>query len=191
MLNKGDKNMKWLIRILSKSNRKTRGFTLIELMVVVIVVGILAAAAIPIYRFALSRAYSSEAKATMGTMLTSMKVFYAENNNAYPTFVFGESAETGGATADLMSRLGVDTDTNNWWHAGYEKGSPSTATCSFGATDGTTGAIPAFVSARVDLTGAGSLLIYAAGDEDETPDLPIENIVIVYDVVNDKWYTAF
>ena len=182
--------MKWLIGMLTKSNRNKRGFTLIELMVVVIVVGILAAAAIPIYRFAMSRAYSSEAKATIGTMLTSMKVFYAENNNAYPPFVWGTSDE-GTQANDIMSILGVDTDTNNWWHAGFEKGVTSAATCSFGTCD-TGQSPPTFVTDRVTLTDAGRPLIWAAGDVDATnPDLPIENIVVVYDVENDKWYTAF
>lgn len=48
-----------------------QGFTLIELMVVVTVIGVLAAAAVPIYRFAANRAYGSEGKATVGTMRKS------------------------------------------------------------------------------------------------------------------------
>lgn len=46
-------------------------FTLIELMVVVIMLGVLAAAAVPIYRFAVNRAYGSEGKATVGTVRKS------------------------------------------------------------------------------------------------------------------------
>jgi len=181
--------MKWLIRILSKSNKNKRGFTLIELMVVVIVVGILAAAAIPIYRFAMSRAYSSEAKATIGTMLTSMKVFYAENNNAYPTFVWGVSDELDPAD-DIMSILGVDTDTNNWWHAGYEKGLASTPTCSFGTVIAG-GIFPNNSGEITPLGSAAGPYLWAYGDVDEDPDLPIEDIEIVYDVGDDQWYTVF
>ena len=175
--------MKWLIGMLSKSNRNKRGFTLIELMVVVIVVGILAAAAIPIYRFAMSRAYSSEAKATMGTMLTSMKVFYAENDNAYPAFVWGASNEST-ESADIMSILGVDTDTNTWWHAGFEKGVASAATCAFGTVE--TAAIPANIT-KISFTGTGPL-VWADGT---VADKPITDIEIVYDVGADQWYTAF
>ena len=98
--------MTWLTKILGNSKKNKRGFTLIELMVVVIVVGILAAAAVPIYRFALSRAYSSEGKATMGTIRTAELVWAQEDpNEQYLT----------GAGATILPLLGVEIDKNSWW----------------------------------------------------------------------------
>ncbi len=61
-------------------NRKNKGFTLIELMVVVIIVGILAAVAVPIYRANIKKAAASEGAALLGSVLTAEKVYYAENN---------------------------------------------------------------------------------------------------------------
>jgi len=95
--------MAWLTKILVKGNKSKGGFTLIELMVVVIIVGILAAAAVPIYRFALDRAYSSEAKAALGTIRAAESVEHAENA-AYK------------ATTDILTDLGVDPTKNTWFN---------------------------------------------------------------------------
>lgn len=55
----------------SDYRKAKQGFTLIELMVVVTVVGALAAAVVPIYRFAVNRACRSEGKATLDAMRRS------------------------------------------------------------------------------------------------------------------------
>ena len=68
--------------------KRRKGFTLIELMVVVIIVGVLAAVAIPIYRANVRKAMASEGAALLGAVLTSQKVYYAE----YNTFCDDESA---------------------------------------------------------------------------------------------------
>ncbi len=58
-------------------NRK-KGFTLVELMVVILIVSILAAVAIPILRARIDSAKWSEGKAMMGTLATALRAFCAE-----------------------------------------------------------------------------------------------------------------
>lgn len=62
-----------------EKDRKRRGFTLIELMVVILVVGVLAAVAVPIIRGRNEQAKWSEAVATAGTIRTALRIYYAEN----------------------------------------------------------------------------------------------------------------
>ncbi len=62
-----------------------RGFTLIELMIVVAIIGILAGIAIPNYLTYQARAKQSEAKIGLGGIFTTATAFFADNNTFVAT----------------------------------------------------------------------------------------------------------
>ena len=69
-------------KYLQHLNKKSKdgGFTLIELLVVIIIVGVLAAIALPSFLNQIGKARGSEAKATLGTINRSQQAYRLENN---------------------------------------------------------------------------------------------------------------
>ena len=63
-----------------KQLKSQKGFTLIELMIVVAIIGILAAIAIPNFLAYQAKAKQSEAKVSLGAIFTSVVAFQAESN---------------------------------------------------------------------------------------------------------------
>jgi prepilin-type N-terminal cleavage/methylation domain-containing protein len=64
--------------------RQESGFTLIELMVVIAILGILAVTAMPFYQTWQQRAYGSEATLMMKKLMDAQIVFFLENNRFFP-----------------------------------------------------------------------------------------------------------
>ena len=65
-------------------HNKKKGFTLIELLIVVVIVGILALAAIPLIASNTEEARSSEARASLGALKDRARVVY-QRTSAAPT----------------------------------------------------------------------------------------------------------
>jgi len=83
-------------------NTKEKGFTMIELMIVVVIIGILAALAIPKFMLSTNRAKQSEAKLLL-KQIYAMQHAYRQEYNTYPSY-----AVTTPGTASAWVDIGVD-----------------------------------------------------------------------------------
>lgn len=77
--------------------RNTKGFTLIELMIVVAIIGILAAIAIPNFLNYQCKSKQSEAKQSLGTLAKDMQAYAAEHDT-YPSDIANLNWEAKGDT---------------------------------------------------------------------------------------------
>ncbi|MBO9666027.1 MAG: prepilin-type N-terminal cleavage/methylation domain-containing protein [Bdellovibrio sp.] len=69
-----------------KSRTSQAGFSLVELMVVVAIIGVLAAIAVPQVNKYIAKARQSEAKTNLASIYTSEKAFFAEYNGYHSMF---------------------------------------------------------------------------------------------------------
>jgi len=124
-------------------NRKTRGFTLVEILIVVIILGILAAVVIPQFTNASSDARNSNLRSQLKTLRTQVELYKVHHNNSpppvtslwtlmlNPTNTSGTTSATANATFKfgpyikqtptnpINGRTGVSTaatDTNAGWY---------------------------------------------------------------------------
>jgi len=68
------------------------GFTLVEILIVVVIIGILATVAIPTYFKYVERGYASDAKVQIKNILQNAELYFAETND-WPTDVQTMMAE--------------------------------------------------------------------------------------------------
>ncbi len=143
-----------------KAENNEKGFTLIELLVVVIIIGVLAAVALPNLLGQVGKARESEAKTTVGAVNRAQQGFHFERQTfaggtdieqagnplgvvVDPEYYSYTIAANGGTDAQVTTSTldGVNDGVRNY--AGginYDAGAYSTVVCQSDAVDGAVGA---------------------------------------------------
>jgi type IV pilus assembly protein PilA len=97
--------------------RYKQGFTLIELLIVVVIIGILAAIAIPKFANTKEKAYVASMKTDLRNLITAQDAYYADNNSWYA-----------GSTANLGTNYRASTGISVVIGGGSASGWQATAT---------------------------------------------------------------
>ncbi len=152
-----------------------RGFTLIELMIVVAIIGILSSIAIPNFLKFQARSKQSEVKANLKSVFTAEKAYYQEKDTYSPNINdVGFSPErgnrytyylgSGSSQARSATSLGADTSPPSLTTIQAD-------TFKFGTTSGIAATMTAKFTAVVTVGNTGDFTATAAGNIDNDPTL--------------------
>ncbi|MBW1915780.1 MAG: prepilin-type N-terminal cleavage/methylation domain-containing protein [Deltaproteobacteria bacterium] len=115
--------------MLSKFHRKDEGFTLIELMIVIAIIGILAAIAIPQFSAYRTRSYNSAAQSDVRNVATAQEAYYVDNSTYSANYV-----DLAGVTYGYMQsgnvNMGVAGDATGYTITGFHSSGDKTYTLS-------------------------------------------------------------
>jgi len=121
--------------------KSQRGFTLIELVVVIVILGILAAIAVPKYVDLQTDALNASKAGMSGAVKSALALAIAENK-AYPTITTLATYVQGEGVAAAATGVEVDINGTTYTVPTYTDNSCATATTAVGDTVRCVGTIP-------------------------------------------------
>ncbi|MGC8789715.1 MAG: type IV pilin protein, partial [Caldisericum sp.] len=92
---------------------KRRGFTLVELAIVIAILGILAMYAIPKYQGMVEEARTAQAKAQLGTVRSALAIYYAKNGGKFPSQLDGSIFAEGNVPTVEVTLANGSVEKNN------------------------------------------------------------------------------
>ncbi len=101
-----------------KKHKMSQGFTLIELMIVVAIIGILAAIAIPQFANLVAKSQEGRTKANLGTIRSALSIYYGDTEGWYPSSTGNLAGlSTGSRYLQAVPNSDLPKTTNNVGHA--------------------------------------------------------------------------
>ena len=118
-------------------SRNKSGFTLIELLIVVVIIGILAAIAIPKFANTKEKAFVASMKSDLRNLITAQEAYYSDNTNNYAqstTNLGTNYASSPGVTVTLSA-----VTTTGWTAKATSTGTSKTCNITLGGSATTDG----------------------------------------------------
>jgi prepilin-type N-terminal cleavage/methylation domain-containing protein len=125
--------------------RSAKGFTLIELLIVVVIIGILAAIAIPKFANTKEKAYLSAVKSDLRNIATAEEAYFADNLTYTTASTSLDYNTSKSVTVTLDSGDGT-----GWGATGTHSGLPAGITCALYYGDATHVVAPATLEGVVE-----------------------------------------